>query len=260
MEITFAGKRALVTGASKGIGRDIALALAKCKARVAIMGRDEKDLLKLKTEISKFNANANWGPDYWCTTIVADLADAEQARHAAEAAVAEGPVDLLVNNAGVAHLEPFLETKVENWDHTMNVNVRAVYIVSQVVARHLVARKAPGAIVNISSQASMIGVRDHAAYCASKGALDQLTRVMALELGQHNIRVNCVNPTVVMTDMGKKNWSDPEKAKTMLSSIPLGRFADVREVTDAVLFLLSDRASCINGVMLPIDGGFLATR
>jgi NAD(P)-dependent dehydrogenase (short-subunit alcohol dehydrogenase family) len=91
---------ALVTGASKGIGRDIALALAKGKARVVIIGRDENDLLSLKTEIVKYNANANWGPDHWCTTIVADLADAEQARRAAETALATGPVDLLVNNAG----------------------------------------------------------------------------------------------------------------------------------------------------------------
>lgn len=105
----------------------------------------------------------------------------------------------------------------------------------------------------------MIGLKEHASYCASKGALDQLTRVMALELGPHNIRCNCVNPTVIMTDMGKMAWSDQEKAAPMLAQIPLGRFGEVDEVVNTVKFLLSDDSSMINGVTLPIDGGFLAT-
>ena len=140
----------------------------------------------------------------------------------------------------------------------MNVNLKAVLFTSQTVAKGMVKRGGGGSIVNVSSQASQAALLDHAVYCASKGGLDQLSRVMALELGPHNIRVNCVNPTVVMTDMGRLGWSDPKKAATMLSKIPLGKFAQVEDVVHAVLFLLSDKAAMINGVMLPVDGGFLA--
>jgi L-xylulose reductase len=136
-------------------------------------------------------------------------------------------------------------------------NVAACLVISQVFANKLIAQDKPGAIVNISSQASKVGLRHHASYCSSKGALDQLTRVMALELGPHRIRVNAVNPTVVLTPMGEMAWSDPAKAGPMLARIPLGRFAKPSDVADAVLYLLSDEASMIHGVTLPVDGGFL---
>eukprot|EP01116_Phalansterium_solitarium_P001111 TRINITY_DN10893_c0_g1_i1.p1 TRINITY_DN10893_c0_g1~~TRINITY_DN10893_c0_g1_i1.p1 ORF type:complete len:244 (-),score=74.61 TRINITY_DN10893_c0_g1_i1:108-839(-) len=242
MEINLKGKRVLVTGAGKGIGRDVCLLLHEVGASVVAVSRSQSDLEGLKKEIH-------------CEIIVASLENADEARQAAEAA---GDIDLLVNSAGIARNEPFLEASVENFDATMNVNVRTAFIVSQVVARKLVARGKPGAIVNLSSQASMVALKDHTAYCTSKGALDQLTRMMALELGSHNIRVNAVNPTVTLTPMGEKNWSDPAKAGPMLEKIPLRRFALPREVSNAVVFLLSDQASMINGTMLPVDGGFLA--
>ncbi|KAK9499223.1 hypothetical protein O3M35_002301 [Rhynocoris fuscipes] len=116
-----------------------------------------------------------------------------------------------------------------------------------------------GSIVNISSQASKVALRDHVVYCATKAAIDAMTRVMALELGEYGIRVNTVNPTVVMTNMGRIGWSDPNKAKPLLDRIPLHRFAEVEEVVNTILFLLSDEASFINAVTLPIDGGFLST-
>lgn len=122
-----------------------------------------------------------------------------------------GPVDLLVNNAAVALLQPFLEVTKDAFDRSFEVNLRAVIQVSQIVARGLIARGAPGAIVNISSQCSQRAVTNHSVYCSTKGALDMLTKVMALELGPHKIRVNAVNPTVVMTHMGQANWSDPCK-------------------------------------------------
>jgi NAD(P)-dependent dehydrogenase (short-subunit alcohol dehydrogenase family) len=152
-----------------------------------------------------------------------------------------------VNSAGVALLEPFLDASVENFDKTIAVNVRAVMVVSQVVAKNMIKRGVAGSIVNISSQAGVIGVQDHAAYCTSKGALDALTRTMvsfkrkrrekkeqeklkrsslsqALELGHHKIRVNSIQPTVVMTPMGRKAWSDPNKAAPMLARIPVRSF------------------------------------
>lgn len=189
-------------------------------------------------------------------TVEADLSNIQAAVKQIESV---GPVDLLVNNAGVGVLSSFLEVTEESYDRVMNVNLKAVLFISQTIARGMAERGRGGAIVNVSSQASQAALQDHAVYCASKGGLDQLSRVMALELGPHKIRVNCVNPTVVMTAMGKLGWSDPKKAGPMLSKIPLGRFAEVEDVVHAILFLLSDKASMINGVMLPVDGGFLAT-
>lgn len=123
----------------------------------------------------------------------------------------------------------------------------------------MLERKVAGAIVNVSSQGSQVGLDEHAAYCMSKGALDQLTRTMALELGRQGIRVNAVNPTVVLTAMGRKAWSDPVKAAPMLARIPLGRFAEEVDVVNVIIFLLSQRAGMINGACVPVEGGFWAT-
>lgn len=243
MEINFAGKRALVTGAGKGIGREIAKTLAECGAEVVAISRTPADLETLKAEIP-------------CVTIAADLQDADAARLAAETA---GDIDLLVNNAGISILQPFLETTVEAFDVVMSVNVRAVLIVSQVVARNMIARGTGGAMVNLSSQASSRALRDHTSYCTSKGALDQLTRMMAFELGPHQIRVNAINPTVTLTPMGEMAWGDPAKSGPMLARIPLNHFAKPRQIADAVAYLLSDHAAMIHGVTMPVDGGFLTT-
>ncbi|XP_043957889.1 L-xylulose reductase [Gambusia affinis] len=243
MEISFAGKQALVTGAGKGIGRATALALARCGARVTAVTRTQADLNSLVQE---------------CPAIVpvcVDLVDWA----ATEAALKDvGPIDLLVNNAAYAKLQPFLEVTPDQFDLMFNVNVKAVLHVSQMVAGGMKARGSGGSIVNVSSQASQRALRDHAVYCATKGALDMLTKVMALELGPHQIRVNSVNPTVVMTKMGRLGWSDPEKAQTMKSRIPLGRFAEEEDVVNCILFLLSEKSSMVNGVALPVDGGHLA--
>nr|CAI5860563.1 unnamed protein product [Callosobruchus analis] len=131
--------------------------------------------------------------------------------------------------------------------------------VTQIVVQDLVARKAPGSIVNVSSQASLVGLNNHTVYCATKGAVDSFTRAAALEYGPKNIRVNAVNPTVIMTDMGRLGWSDPKVANPMLEKIPLRRFGEVHEVVDAVTYLLSDKASMITGTCLPIDGGYVAS-
>jgi NAD(P)-dependent dehydrogenase (short-subunit alcohol dehydrogenase family) len=123
----------------------------------------------------------------------------------------------------------------------------------------MIERGQGGAIVNLSSQSSMVGLLDHTAYCASKGALDQLTRVMAVELGPHQIRVNAVNPTVTLTPMAEMAWSDPVKSGAMKARIPLGRFASPLDVAHTVAYLLSEQADMIHGTTLPVDGGFLAS-
>jgi len=241
LNIRFDGKRALVTGAGKGIGREIVKVLAACGAEVVALSRTQADLDSLKSECG-------------CKIILADVGDANAARAAAESA---GEIDLLVNNAGIARIQPFLDVTVEAFDETIAVNLRSALIISQVVARGLIGRGVGGAIVNLSSQASQAAIKDHASYGASKAGLDHLTRVMALELGPYNIRVNAVNPTVILTPMGETVWGDPAKGGPMLAKIPLGRFGRPIHVADAVAFLLSDQASMIHGVTLPVDGGYL---
>lgn len=240
--MTFSGKSVLVTGAGKGIGRAIAIALAHRGAHVVAMTRSGQDLETLAKEID-------------ITPVQADLADAEAANFAAQNAM---PVDLLVNCAGTTALDAFVDLKVETYDHIMAVNARAPMIVAQHYARSCIARGTGGAIVNVSSISSFVGFAEHTAYCASKGALDAMSRVMANELGPHGIRVNTVNPTVTLTPMAQKAWSDPEKSGPVLSRIPLGRFVEPEEVANTVAFLLSEEAGAITGESIVIDGGFRA--
>jgi L-xylulose reductase len=238
----FQGQRVLVTGAGKGIGRSVVAKLVAEGAEVVALSRTASDLDEIKSE-------------FGCQTITCDLADPAAAR---SAAITSLPVDLLVNNAGTTKLDPFLDTSVETFDRLMNVNAKAPMIVAQECARDMIRRGHKGSIVNVSSMASFQGVPEHTAYCATKGALDAMTRVMAVELGAHGIRVNTVNPVVTLTPMAIKAWSDPEKGNSMLVRIPMGRFVEPGEVADAILYLLSPRASMVTGSSLPIDGGFRA--
>ncbi|NXI02533.1 DER reductase, partial [Pachycephala philippinensis] len=228
-----------------GIGRAVTMALSRAGARVTALSRTAADLESLTRECPGIE------------TLCLDLADWE----AVEAAVgAAGPFELLVNNAAVAELQSFLEG-------TRSALQRILPFLfffyspppSQIVARQMIAQGLPGAIVNVSSQASKRALRDHAVYCSTKSALDMLSKVMAMELGPHKIRVNTVNPTVVMTDMGRINWSDPQKSAAMINRIPLGKFAEVDDVVNSILFLLSDKSAMTTGSSLMIDGGFLVS-
>ncbi|XP_078349045.1 L-xylulose reductase-like [Oculina patagonica] len=243
MDINFKGKRALVTGAGKGIGRSTAKMLAECGAEVIALSRTQADLDSLKEEVPAIQ------------TVCLDLSDVEAATKIIEGL---GDIHLLVNNAGVAILAPFEEIKLKDFDKIFSINVKAPLFIAQVVAKKIIASGSGGAIVNVSSQASMMALKDHTLYCSTKAAMDMFTKSLALELGPHKIRVNAVNPTVVMTDMGRLGWSDPAKAKPMLDRIPLGRFAEVEDVVHAIVYLLSDKASMVTGTMLPVDGGCLA--
>jgi L-xylulose reductase len=237
----FTNKRVIVTGAGKGIGRATALMLARRGASVVALTRSAADLQMLERETG-------------CDSVTVDLADPNQTRAAACAAL---PADFLVNCAGTTELESFLDVSVENFDLLYAVNTRAPMIVAQEYARDLVTRGQGGAIVNVSSCASFVGIPDHAAYCASKAGLDGLTRVMAKELGAKGIRVNGVHPTVTLTPMAVKAWSDPEKAAGMMARIPLGRFAEPDDIAEVILFLLSDEAAMVNGLSMPVDGGYM---
>lgn len=236
----FAGKSVLVTGAGKGIGRSIVRMLAERGASVVAMSRTAEDLASLAAETG-------------CSTVVVELADAEQTRKAARAAQ---PVDYLVNCAGYTILESVLDVSVESFDTLMAINARATLIMTQEYSKACIASGRGGSVVNVSSMSAFTGFVDHAAYCASKGALDAMSRVMANELGRKGIRVNCVNPAVTLTDMARKAWSDEQKSAPFLARMPLGRFIEPEEVSEVVLFLLSDRAAMVNGISMPIDAGF----
>jgi L-xylulose reductase len=237
----FEGRTVLITGAGKGIGRETARLLAARGARIVALSRTKSDLDSLEAETG-------------CASIVVDLADAKATREAAKAAM---PADLLVNCAGINVLQPFLEVTDDAFDLVHAVNTRAAMIVAQEYARQRVAAGGGGAIVNVSSISSFIGFDDHASYCASKGAMDAMSRVMANELGRHQIRVNCINPIVTMTELAARAWSDPVKSGPVLGRIPLGRFAETPDIAEVIAFLLSDASAMINGLAIPIDGGFL---
>ncbi|XP_074040727.1 L-xylulose reductase [Leptinotarsa decemlineata] len=244
MEINFKGKRAIVTGASQGIGRAIVVQLVKCQAEVIAVARNNDLLMSLKQEVPSIQ------------TICLDLSNWSETEKKLKDI---GPIDLLVNNAGLAILGPLTKVEEDDVDRLFSINVKALIHVTKIVVQNLISRNAPGSIVNVSSQASMVGLNDHTVYCATKGAVDAFTRAAALEYGPKNIRVNAVNPTVIMTDMGKLGWSDPAVANPMLEKIPLRRFGEVHEVVDAVVYLLSDKAGMITGTCLPIDGGYVSS-
>lgn len=244
------GKRALVTGATKGIGLETAKVLADAGADIAAVGRDAAGLAEVKASVEKLGRR--------CVTIAADMATTDgPVKAAKEALGALGGIDILVNNAGVALLDPLLEATVEDWDTTMAVNLRAPFLLARALAPQMIARKA-GKIINVSSQAGVAGLDQHAAYCASKGGLNMLTKVMTVEWAKHNIQINTVCPTVILTPMGEEVWGKPEKGGPMKAKIPGGRFGRPIEVADAILYLASSAADMICGHDLLVDGGYTA--
>ncbi|KAJ8923031.1 hypothetical protein NQ315_001579 [Exocentrus adspersus] len=243
MEIRFDGKRALVTGAASGIGRGIATELAKCGAQVVALDLLKDQLDKLKEEIPSIE------------TIAVNLNDWKATEEAVKSAC---PIDLLVNNAGQGEILSLMEVTEANYNKIFNVNIKAVINVTRVFIQDLLRRDSPGAIVNVSSQASLAALPNHTLYCSSKAAVDGFTRAVAMDFGPKKIRINNVNPTVVMTELGRRFWSDPALSQPMLAKIPLGRFGEISDVVAAVLFLLSDQASLVSGICFPVDGGFLA--
>lgn len=244
---SLAGRTALITGASKGIGAEIARVYADAGANIVVTARDPEGLDAVASDVQALGRN--------CQTIIADLADPAAPQRLAKEAIAKaGQVDILVNSAGIALIDPALELSLEQWDMTMAVNLRAPFLLAQALAPEMIARRW-GKIINISSQTGVIALRDHAAYAASKGGLNALTKSLMVEWAQHNIQVNAICPTVVMTPMGKKIWSPPEKRGPFLANTPLGRFGEPVEIADLALYLASPAAELINGAIIMIEGG-----
>lgn len=236
---------ALVTGASSGIGSEIARVFAEAGAHVIAVGRSQKRLDKLANQIGD-----------GCETIQADISTAQGCESLVAQVLTSHPrIDILVNSAGIALISPTVDLSVEDWDQTMAVNLRAPFLLARGFAPGMILAKS-GKIINISSQTGVIALKNHAAYAASKGGLNALTKSLMTELAPHNIQVNAICPTVVLTEMGKKIWSPPEKSGPMIDATPLGRFGEPVEIADMALYLASPASNLVNGALMMIEGGY----
>ena len=241
------GKRALVSGASSGIGLACAAALAQAGASVTLVARGVAALDDLATALRAEGAEVE--------TLALDITDIA----ATEAAVAaHGPFDVLVNSAGLARHAPAVETTPTDYDAVTNLNVRAAYFLTRAVARGLIAAGRPGSLINVSSQMGMVGGPDRAVYAATKHALEGMTKAMAIEWGPHGIRVNTLCPTFIRTPLGEQTLSIPERRAWILSKIKLGRVGEVEDLMGPVVFLASEASALMTGTHLLIDGGWTA--
>lgn len=245
---SLAGRKALVTGASKGIGSGICEVFAQAGADIVAVARDETGLGEVARLVEAQGRR--------CLAIRADMTDPEDTVAAARRALADwGTIDILVNNAGISRLAPAIDLTLEQWEETMAVNLRAPFLLARELAPAMIAQ-AWGKVVMISSQTGVIALEDHAAYATSKGGLNALTKSLAAEWARHNVQVNAVCPTVVMTPMGRAVWGPPEKGEPFRLATPARRFAEVVEIADAALFLASDASAMVNGDLLMVEGGF----
>ena len=249
-----AGKSAVITGGGTGIGQAIALAFAREGAQVAIAGRRKNKLeetLRLMQEAG-------------CSALalecdVTKAADTERAVKSAEAAF--GKVDVLVNNAGALSVSTVESIAEDDWDRVMATNIKGPYLMSR-AALPAMRRAGGGSIINVGSVLGIVAIRDRAAYCASKGAVSMLTRAMALDHARDNIRVNCVCPSIVESDMTQNLFAETEAGRkardNRLATIPLGRFGKPTDIAGLAVFLASEESSWMTGTVIPVDGGVTA--
>ena len=242
------GRTALVTGASRGIGRAIAVGLARAGADVALSARDEGLLREVQAEVEALGRRA--------VVLPADVTDADAcAQLAADAIAALGVLDVLVNNAGgSSYMGPFTELRFRGWEKTMRLNVDSVVHLCQAVGRHMVERGA-GSVINVASVAGLKATPTLAAYGASKAAVVSLTRTLAMEWGPSGVRVNALCPGWTATDLNADLWADEQLAARMVSTTALRRWAQAEEMVGPTLFLASDASSFVTGQALAVDGG-----
>ncbi|GGM00521.1 SDR family oxidoreductase [Nakamurella endophytica] len=234
------GRTILVTGASGGIGAATVRRLVRDGATVVAAGRTSDSLEALAAETG-------------CETVAFDLTSEEEVRQALENLDLWGVVNCGGWGGEIATPQ---DSDIAVFDKVIAINARGALLVTKYAARTMIRLGAGGAIVNVSSQASLVGLAGHISYGSSKAALDNITRVSALELGRYDIRVNSVNPTVVMTPMSAWYWGRPDIEGPFLEQMPLGRWATEDDIAGPIAFLLSDDAAMISGVSLPIDGGY----
>ncbi len=244
----FSGRVVVVTGASRGIGAATAAAFASEGARVAVNYRADRDGAEATvTAIEAAGGEA--------IAVQADVGETEDAaRLVIDVERRLGPIDVLVNNAAAFSRSSFLEADLDELDQVLQTNVRGVFHLSQVVARSMVPRRA-GAIVHVSSILASLAVPGRTVYCASKGAVESLTRAMAVDLAPHGVRVNAVAPGLISTEALLAGMPDPELQADIQRYVPGGRFGEPEEIAEAITFLASDSARYISGAILPVDAG-----
>ena len=240
-------KRALVAGASSGIGLACAVALGEAGAKVTLAARRVD---ALNTLVDKMNASG-----MRADALPLDVSDIART----QASVASrGPFDILVNSAGLARHSPALDTTEDDFDAVSDVNVKGAYFLTQAVAKGLVAAGKPGSLINISSQMAHVGGIDRAVYCATKHALEGFTKSMAIEWGKAGIRINTICPTFILTDLTRPTFTDPEKRAWIKDKIKLGRPGEVEDIMGGVVFLASEASAMVTGTSLLVDGGWTA--
>ena len=243
-------QKVIITGGSKGIGREMAISFAKLGAKVIITGRDESALSKTTDQLKKLEAD--------CSYIVCDMQDVKSIYEMIdEAYIRLNGLDILVNNAGINIPKPALEVSEEDWDHVLDTNLKGVFFCSQRAGKHMIPQR-KGKIINIVSQMAFVGYIKRAAYCSSKGGAVQLTKTLAVEWAPYNIKVNGVAPTFIETDFTKKMFEDQDFYQDVVSRIPLGKLARPTDVTGSVLFLASNMSDFITGETIRVDGGWTA--
>jgi NAD(P)-dependent dehydrogenase (short-subunit alcohol dehydrogenase family) len=242
------GRVALVTGAGRGIGRGCALELARAGAAVVLVARTESDLDSVATEIADAGGDAR--------VVAADATTAAGVTEGVGAAKALGDLRILVTAAGTNHPGPARDYPMQWWDALFELNVRATFLACQAVGDDLLTRGVPGSIVTVSSQMGAVGYPGRAAYCATKHAVDGLTRALAVEWAREQIRVNAVAPTFVETPMTRPMLADPAFRAEVLERLPTGRLATVEEVAHAVRYLACDASGSVTGHVLRVDGGW----
>ena len=244
-------KIALVTGAGKGLGKACAIALAEAGANLIIISRTKKDLDQVTKIIKKFNVK--------CKSYVCDLTNYKKIKKIINN---QSKIDILINNAGTNIPEYFEKVKREDMEYLVKINTVASFNLAQLCALKMLKAKnrknIGGSIVNMSSQMGHVSGPKRSVYSMTKFSLEGLTKGMALDLAKYNIRVNTVCPTFVVTPMTKKFLKNKKFSKDTLNSIPLGRFAEMSEISSVVVFLASDAASMITGTSLLVDGGWTA--
>ncbi|MBN1226394.1 MAG: SDR family oxidoreductase [Deltaproteobacteria bacterium] len=251
-KILLGGKVAIVTGARRGLGKAIALALAGAGADIAICDRvaNDGEMESLVTEIKEIGCRA--------MSNVADITRKEEVNEFTEKVASSfGSIDILINNAAMNIRAPLLDLNEEAWDRVMNTDLKGHWLFCQAVGRKMTEQRS-GNIINISSMAAFKAEKQMGAYCIAKSGVTMLTRVLALELAEYNIRVNAVAPFIVKTKFSQPLWNSPEVMKQLESNIPIGRLAETDDITGAVLFLTSDTSRYITGHTISIDGGLSA--